>query len=676
MFDMDKRLWKSIDNLWIKKKSFPLVLAWTALFLCLNCGDNKWNKNIDVLGDLYSEETIWFDNLYKLEENTNNFLFDDFDQEIVYIAEYIWNWQYDAAIEKLLGQESLLLSQKSDIDQNKLRDVYSLFWQCYLANKKFDLAMDYYNKAYDIALDLNDIKRQLLNLNDLSVLFFQPEDIEKKFEILKQAALLIENNPNVLEDVNLIYPAYFVYTNLSNYYVDSKQYSLWKPYLFKAKKIMEEYSSVFSKREEIIFISCEADYLIEENRFADAINIYKKWLKVAEEINHLEYQTWLLNAVKKVYVSMWNYEKAYSYQTKEHHVASTLFNRESEDRISELQTIYETDRLKSENKEKEAELEIQKAQLWEQKQKNRLAWLATATALFSTLWAGMFISALRRKNKIIEGQRDEYLKLNEEIQKANDSINSSINYASRIQESVLQTDISKFFPQSFVYSKPKGIIGWDFYFSSEGLNGKKILILADCTGHWVPGSLLTMLGKSNIQQIYDKAESPDEIIDYMDKHFLDLHKKSTSDTNSLDAMDIVCIFYDPETKIMDFSSALMNIFIIRANWNVESVRATSRAEVWSKTKPPSFDWYVSKKIELFSWDEVLLYSDWMSDQFDKDEKKLGIARFRKMLPHLSTIPMVDRASYLQKYYETLMRKDDWKIVSQTDDMTMVGFKVE
>jgi len=170
---------------------------------------------------------------------------------------------------------------------------------------------------------------------------------------------------------------------------------------------------------------------------------------------------------------------------------------------------------------------------------------------------------------------------------------------------------------------------------------------------------------------------PGQIIDYLDVQFMDLQKKSAlEDSVVRDSMDIACVFYDPETKMLDFSSAFRPIYILRQNGEIEQIPATNRVEVGSKLRSPDFDGYKNNTIQLYPGDEVILFTDGMNDQFDKNNKKLKTSGLRQMLSDVSTVPIAERASYIQNFYENLMKKDNGELIEQTDDMCLVGFRVE
>lgn len=631
---------------------------------------------------------------------------------------------YNKAVDLLLQEKDSLLQNNIVWCEKAFRNIYSSLWLSYLALEKYDIGFEYYEKAYNLAENLSDDRKKILNLNDIAYWYIKLKQHEKSIIYLNEAYSILEKTD--ISSPDIAYTAYLIYTNLSNYYVNQKDYDKAKIFFEKFKKLV--FSDVgFWEETKVVVLSWEADFLIAEKKYKEAIKIYEEALFLAQKIGHLEYQEWLLNEIKSIYINQyWDYKLAYEFLEKFSEVRDSRINIEFQKSIAAKQEEYWTKELEYKNEKQQAELEIQK-----QNNIKRTVFWVSVSLIALLAWAFYVNSRrknaqLREKNEIITEQKAEVEKqkvvvdqknqdldkknqdlekankeimeqkaeldtayeelratnenlteTNDKLERANNDINSSINYASRIQASILYNDIQEHFPKSFVFYKPKDVVSWDFYFSAENSKGKKIIAVADCTGHGVPGALLTILGKTDIQQIFDKVDGPNQIIDHLDNQFLDLQKKSKFKDHMMhDSMDIACIFYDTKTKILDFSSAFRPIFIFRKNWNIEKIESTTRAELWSQTKKSDFDGYKNLEIQLYSGDEVFLFTDWLSDQFDKHDRKLKLVGFRDILSLTTTIPMAERTSYIQKMYENMMKKPNGELVSQTDDMCLVGFRVE
>ena len=103
-----------------------------------------------------------------------------------------------------------------------------------------------------------------------------------------------------------------------------------------------------------------------------------------------------------------------------------------------------------------------------------------------------------KQKQIIEEQKSE-------VDIKNKEITDSINYASTIQQSLLPPKELKYklFPNAFVLFQPKDIVSGDFYWFGEK-NGKRIIAAIDCTGHGVPGSLMSMIGNNFLNELIEQ----------------------------------------------------------------------------------------------------------------------------------------------------------------------------
>jgi len=224
-------------------------------------------------------------------------------------------------------------------------------------------------------------------------------------------------------------------------------------------------------------------------------------------------------------------------------------------------------------------------------------------------------------------------------------------------------------------------VSGDFYFSSEDSQGRKVLVVADCTGHGVPGALLTIFGNVNIKQSLMQAKHPSDIIDYLDCVFLEHsnHKNAPDYTeeniSTNDAMDIVCIFLDTVTNTIEYSSSGRPVLVLR---NSEPIKLspTNKAHVGSLSKPLSFSGYQSEMFKLQPDDEVYLFSDGLTDQFGGIEgKKLGMKRLIPALQELSALPTAEKKKHLENFIANFMNLPNGTKFEQIDDMCLVGFKV-
>lgn len=270
---------------------------------------------------------------------------------------------------------------------------------------------------------------------------------------------------------------------------------------------------------------------------------------------------------------------------------------------------------------------------------------------------------LELQSKEIANQRDQLL-----IQRQN--ITDSILYASHIQKALLPSDdiLKETFSDYFILNKPKDIIGGDFYYAKR-IEDLLILAVADCTGHGVPGALLSMLGISYLNEIIHANElsETNAILNEMrNKIKFALHQSNLS-RETKDGMDMALISIDLNTNILKYSGANNPIYIIRDNELIELKADKMPIGIQPREKPD----FTNLDFQLHKNDCVYLFTDGYSDQLDElTLKKFSLKSFQKLLLSYSTISMLEQKKELEKTIEGWKNKSD-----QTDDMLVLGVRI-
>jgi serine phosphatase RsbU (regulator of sigma subunit) len=258
---------------------------------------------------------------------------------------------------------------------------------------------------------------------------------------------------------------------------------------------------------------------------------------------------------------------------------------------------------------------------------------------------------------------------NTQISKINNRLISSIKYASVIQSNLLmdKEEIKKLFPSSFVYYQPKDILSGDFYWFGE-TQGTKILITADCTGHGVPGALLTVLGHGIIEELIEKKRlvTPSSIINELNNQ-LNLAFSTQNLTEYGIELTVLC-FKNGEKKVL-FASNGSSIYRY-SNGEILNYLPVIHRPVKNDLQPK----YEDIAIDYHTNDAFYLMSDGYCDQFKSDSvkpEKYNLRRFEVLLDRISK--KQDLSSAEKELNEEFM---NWKgTKDQTDDVLVVGFRV-
>lgn len=250
------------------------------------------------------------------------------------------------------------------------------------------------------------------------------------------------------------------------------------------------------------------------------------------------------------------------------------------------------------------------------------------------------------------------------IEQQNKDITSSINSAKRIQFNLLPDPqvFNRYFEQSFTLFKPKDIVSGDFYWVEE-IDDKLIVVLADCTGHGVPGAFMTILGINLLNQIVRERKQcdPDIILNQLNRELEWILQKNEGSV-MFDSMEtLVCVFEQGE---MCYASSGVS-FIHQRNGELNVYRTTKTA---SETDESTTFEKVCLKFDAA--DSFYLFTDGYQKQFGSiRNKKFGFKRILELLQqiHIESMPLQ------KKYFENAWR--NWSEAhEQTDDITVVGLK--
>lgn len=258
---------------------------------------------------------------------------------------------------------------------------------------------------------------------------------------------------------------------------------------------------------------------------------------------------------------------------------------------------------------------------------------------------------------------------NEQLLEQNKDITASIVYAKRIQESILQTPekIREVFEQSFLLYKPKDIVSGDYYWFYEDENFKYASAV-DCTGHGVPGAMMSMVANSAFKEVFlnRKISEPGKILHALDNELEKAFSRNKNEPFN-DGMDVGLVQLNKRTKELKFSGAFRSILI--ANTSMVTEYRGSRY-------PLGFYSGVDKKfdtisVQLEEGDHVYLYSDGYVDQFGgENNKKLNKVNFKELIRTASEMPIDEQESFLEYSF------NNWKQeTEQTDDVLVIGIKV-
>lgn len=274
-------------------------------------------------------------------------------------------------------------------------------------------------------------------------------------------------------------------------------------------------------------------------------------------------------------------------------------------------------------------------------------------------------------------QRTEEVEMQKnELSQKNKDITDSINYAKRIQRSMLPDEnfFIESFTDAFVIYQPRDIVSGDFYWiasvhTSDDRNlNLKIVCAVDCTGHGVPGAFMSLIASELLNQTVKNKDvnSPGDVLKYLNQRLpLALNKNNSEKIN--DGMDISCCAIDLNNNKVYFAGANRPLWGIKTDGKFIEFPPTKASVGGFTNKDQEFETHA---FQFEKGDRIYLFSDGYADQFGGTKnKKIGTKKFRELVKDTSTKTMNDQKEALLTFMH------EWKgNYEQVDDVMVLGIK--
>lgn len=288
---------------------------------------------------------------------------------------------------------------------------------------------------------------------------------------------------------------------------------------------------------------------------------------------------------------------------------------------------------------------------------------------------------IRIQRDEIEGQRNYLSSQNSLIRNANRLITDSLLYAKKIQEAVIPSEemMKSIFGECLVFWRPLNIVSGDFYWAAQ-VGRYKLLAVADCTGHGVPGGFMSMLGMSLLNDIVSSGDisqmTAASVLDNLRTRLKTALRQTGKKGEAEDGIDLAFCIFDAESTQMQYAGAFRPLIIIRNGELIEYKADKMPCGVYINESPK----FTNNVIGLQKGDILYMYSDGIADQFSGggDMRKFTIRRLKEMLVEVHSRTFEQQKLLIAKMI------DDWrkpkggygKMTDQVDDILLVGLKIE
>ena len=282
--------------------------------------------------------------------------------------------------------------------------------------------------------------------------------------------------------------------------------------------------------------------------------------------------------------------------------------------------------------------------------------------------------ALEETNIELKWQTENALRLFDEVEQQKKELTDSIEYAKRIQTALLpeMNYINEILNDYFVLFKPRDIVSGDFYWVSAKKE-KTMVVVADCTGHGVPGAFMSIMGitflNTIVQNDYIQA---DIVLNQLREQVVKTLKQTGKEMENQDGMDMALCIIDWENARIEYAGANMPLILVRSTASSPHELIEVSADhmpigIYETMAKP----FTRQLISIMPGDSIYLFSDGYCDQFGGDSlKKFKKKNLKKLLSDIHTLNMTEQKKRLVRNLE------DWQgDLPQVDDILMLGIKI-
>jgi serine phosphatase RsbU (regulator of sigma subunit) len=363
----------------------------------------------------------------------------------------------------------------------------------------------------------------------------------------------------------------------------------------------------------------------------------------------------------------------YAYNNLQNYInqKDSLVNIENKKSINELEKKYQLTERKKENELLNQQIKTQ--EIYSSRMQITIGLISliliilavTAFIVIKQNRAKNLINAeLSRKNNIINVQKNI-------VEDQHRDITDSIKYAKRIQEAILPPlkFWNKILPNSFILHLPKDVLSGDFYWIEE-TKDYTYIAAADCTGHGVPGALISIVNFNLLNKavLEKNLVTPSEILDAVNLWLTESLHQSYGESTVRDGMDITIIAIHKHSNEVLFAGANNSIYLISNNELKQIKGDKFPVGAFIEDKIQKFS---SKSFTVGKGDSIFLFSDGFADQFGGLKgKKYKYLPFQEKLKSVVDCPVAEQNSILKKEFA------DWKGAhEQVDDVLVIGIKI-
>ena len=573
--------------------------------------------------------------------------------------------------------KALDISKKIN-DTILLVDCYRHLGEIYLNKKLFKEAEDYFKRT----LGIDSLRKSSHEYGYDLFLLAQSVDEQENSSVremltatgyLQKAAGIFEADDS--------YTRFYVYRIFSSIYIKLAQKTGKTEYADSSYNYHQKAEKYFIKNAPTAefrkFYYVYVDYMIFYKRYDEA-RIFMTSLgnSFNNETAPAAYEDYH-RRFKEVCLLLGDYKRAYEHSEKQREYGWKNLNDSTMAALSDAKT---QQAVTIEKVEREKDMQIHNAE----KRQMQIAIFSLIGGLFLISLLVFYISRvlkfkkkanaeLTQKNTLLIEQKEEIETQRDHIEQQSKEIRASINYARRIQRALLTPEeaIGKVFPDYFLLYKPCNVVSGDFYWVGQ-FGDNKVCIIADCTGHGVPGGFMSVLGMTNLNYIVSQDITPDAILNKLREAITHNLRQSEETPEKLtaqvlDGMDAAVYVVNEKTMTLSFAGANTPLVLIRDN-EVQVIKPDRMPVGIAIDMRP----FKTITMELRKGDCLYTYSDGFQDQFNYETSiKFQKGRLLDLLLEIHNRTMDEQRELLNLIFK------EWRgpAENQTDDVVIMGVRI-
>jgi serine phosphatase RsbU (regulator of sigma subunit) len=577
-------------------------------------------------------------------------------------------------------------------DKKGIAECYGNLGYIYNNSGEINKALDSHISSLRLKEEVGDLKGQAISLNRIASIYLTIAEQLRKEKAVKNIIDYKINQALSSHNRSLA-----IREKLgAKFYISESLNSIGLIYLSNAKQYIRENSSFEKTNQELVKAE---DYFLKSLELRESTNDKKG---VAETVNNLAQLSILkidFGLAKKYALQSLEIAEKIGYPEIIKNAAATL--KDIYDNNGDVANSYKMYKLfivmrdsinSTQILQKEFELEFQRKiesdslnlikkeksltdEQLKQEQTYRI-YLLIGVLIIAIFGATVFkrYRISLKQNKLINLQRQAVEHQRNQISLKNQEILASINYAKRIQATILPSEykINKNIPNSFVLYIPKDIVSGDFYWVESNKENKNLVFFAaaDCTGHGVPGAMVSVVCHTALNKAIkeDGCKTAAEILNNTtDSVIYRLSKNNQENDVIKDGMDISLCALDKENNQLSWAGANNPLWVFKNNGEFIEIKGNKQPVGFVENKTA----FTDHIIKLEKGDIIYLFTDGYLDQFGGGRgKKLMKNRFKELLLGIHKKPMENQKTELLNFFNEYKGFEE-----QVDDVCVIGVRV-